>query len=337
MIDLNVLITTHHQAFMHRGGGEIEMREVATNLSRLGVKTDIYGPSSRPLEAYDTVLHFSVHGGGLQIAEAVKGAGKRLVLWPNLWWTDKPTREQAALVERFFAIADGIVFKSKAEQGNVARFVKLDAEKALIVPWGVDPCYEIPADPNMFKTIYRLNEYILWVGIIEERKNQLAAVEALKSGRLPVVFVGDYRDRAYYEACVRASPPHFKFLPHMPAKSEILRSAIQNCRIYLEAPLEPAGLSAFEAGLASRPLVLSDDAWSREQFGEHAVLVDPRSPESIREGVEHALAESQEQQLASLIRTKNSLPQCLNPLVRALDVGTENVHTLQRPQMRQSG
>lgn len=317
MIDLDVLITTYPQAFLYRGGGEAELRDLATNLRALGVKADIYGPASRPLATYDTVLHFSVHGGGLAIAEEVRRTGKRLVLWPNLWWIDSPSADEGALVKRFFDLADCVVFKSRTERDAVLAHVKLDERKIALSPWGVDPAYGTPADPLMFKTIYRLPDYILWLGIIEERKNQLAAVNALRDQPMPVVFIGDYRDKAYYDACVKAAPKHFKFLPHMPPKSEILRSALQNCRVYLEVPLDPPGLSALEAALAGRPLVLSSGAWAKEQFGDRATLVNPRAAQDIRDGIKTAMT-APLPDVASCVKNTHVLPACLKPLVQIL-------------------
>jgi glycosyltransferase involved in cell wall biosynthesis len=170
----------------------------------------------------------------------------------------------------------------------------------------------------MFKVIYGVDEYILWLGIIEQNKNQLFCIEALKDIDTPVVFLGNYRDRTYYEACRKAAPKHFKFLPSMPAKSEILRSALQNCKLYLEAPLEPPGHSSLEAGLAGVPLVLSDDAWSREQFRDSVVYVDPKSSESIFKGVEMALGKGNDSSIAGHIRRRHLYPQCLEPLIRVL-------------------
>ena len=318
MIDLDVLITTYPQAFLYHGGGEAELLDLAANLRALGVKADIYGPHSRPLAAYDTVLHFSVQGSGLGIVEEVKRAGKRLVLWPNLWWVNSPSADERSLVQRFFDLADCVVFKSRTERDAVLAHVKLGDRKVAMSTWGVDPSYGRPADPMMFKTIYRLSDYILWLGIIEERKNQLTAIEALRDQSTPVVFIGDYRDKAYYDACIKTAPKHFRFLPHMPAKSEILRSALQNCRVYLEVPHDPPGLSALEAGLAERPLVLSSGAWSSEQFGDAAVLVDCSSRASIRDGVEGALAEPAKS-AGELVRHGHLYPHCLQSFVHLLE------------------
>ncbi|MCC4118933.1 hypothetical protein LLG90_26650, partial [Aromatoleum toluclasticum] len=67
MKKLTVLITTYHEAFVVRGGGEYELLSIADGLRQCGFIADILGPYSRPLEFYDVVLHFSVHGGGLSL------------------------------------------------------------------------------------------------------------------------------------------------------------------------------------------------------------------------------------------------------------------------------
>jgi glycosyltransferase involved in cell wall biosynthesis len=318
MIDLKVLITTYHQAFLKKSGGEVELFETAMRLNELGVLVDVYGPKSRPLDAYDVVLHFSVHGGGLELLQTVKTVGKRIVLWPNLW-IENPTRDTKELIESHLALADAIVVKSGAEREHIVSQFAVAQELLHVVPAGVDACYGNPADPHMFKTIYRVDDYILWLGTIEERKNQLLAVEALRHLEIPIVFVGTYRNKVYYDACLRAAPTHFKFLPPMVPKSEVLRSAVQCCRLFLEVPLEPPGLSALEAGLAGRPLVLSDSSWSREHFGEHVTYVDPTSKESIGQGVNKALSsENRGAALSEEIRRRHLAPQCLEPLLRIL-------------------
>lgn len=318
MIDLKVLVTTYHQAFLKKSGGEVELFETAMRLNELGVLADVYGPKSRPLEAYDVVLHFSVHGGGLELLQTVKAVGKRIVLWPNLWIQD-PTLGTKELIAKHFALANAIVVKSEAEKEHIVSQFRVAQELFHVVPAGVDPCYGTPADPDMFKTIYRVDDYILWLGTIEERKNQLFAIGALRDIEIPIVFVGTYRNKKYYNKCLEASPRHFKFLPPMIAKSEVLRSAVQACRLFLEVPLEPPGLSALEAGLAGRPLVLSDSSWSREHFGEYVTYVDPTSKDSIESGVKGALSkEHSGAALSEKIRRRHLAPQCLEPLVRIL-------------------
>lgn len=69
-----------------------------------------------------------------------------------------------------------------------------------------------------------------------------------------------------------------------------------------------------------RNLVISDGPWSREHFGDQAIYVDPRSPESIRAGLEQGLRSGRRNSsLSQHIRDHFLLPGSLTPLVAALE------------------
>ncbi|MFP4847835.1 glycosyltransferase [Paraburkholderia sp. BR14264] len=291
------------------------------NLRQLGVRADLYGPTAQPLNKYDVVLHYSVIPTGMEFVREVKAEGKKLVLMPSLWWSKEPSQGEKNSAAAFFALADMIVFKSKSEFENVNAHVPVDQSKVAFCRWGADSCFEELISGDLFKQAYKVDDYLLSVGIIEERKNQLAAIHALRDSRIPLVFVGDYRDREYYEACVKAAPAHFKFLPYLAPKSEILRSAVRGCKAFIEVSLEPAGFSAFEAALARVPMVLSSGPWTQEHFGNELVhQVDPMSTESIQKGVEAALNTPVSPQLQRNVHNQYLMPQCLEPLVRVLRV-----------------
>jgi glycosyltransferase involved in cell wall biosynthesis len=322
MSDSRVLITTYPTAFLNRGGGELELVDLLSNLRQLGVRVDIYGSTSLPLVKYDVVLHYSIVPTSMVYVREAKSAGKKLVLMPSLWWRSEPDQSEKDSAAEFFRLADVVVFKSKSEHGNIARYVTVDPAKVAYCRWGVDSCFEEPADRELFKKTYNLDDYILWTGIIEERKNQLTAIHALKESKVPLVFVGDYRERSYYESCIKAAPTHFKFVPHLQAKSEILRSGIQNCKVFLEVSLEPPGFSAFEAALAQVPMVLSAGAWTDEHFGELVQQVDPMSTSAIQKAVQAALVAPVSPELHKNTRSRHLLPQSLEPLVRVLQLRT---------------
>jgi hypothetical protein len=103
-------------------------------------------------------------------------------------------------------------------------------------------------------------------------------------------------------------------------KSEILRSALRGCKAFVEVSLEPAGFSAFEAALSHVPMVLSAGPWTQENFGKLVHQVDPVSIDSIQKGVEAALNTPVAPQLQRDTHNQHLLPQCLEPLVRVLQV-----------------
>ncbi|MDL2216483.1 glycosyltransferase [Desulfovibrio sp. OttesenSCG-928-M14] len=316
-----VLITTYHQAFLHKAGGEFELFEVALALKKLGVFADIYGPYSRPLGAYDTILHFSVHAGGLELLRMVKGENKRIVLWPNLWLRDA-SNATLEVIRKHIDLADLIAIKSETEKQHLQSWLPVPHELFCKVYSGVDARYGVPTDKKLFGETHDVSNYILWVGIFEPDKNQLAAVKALRDLHIPMVFIGHARDKNYYDECLRAMPPHFKVLPFLPPKSDLFRSALQGCAAYIEIPKDPPGLSVLEAALAGAPIVVQDNAWTREHLGDAAIYVDPASPDSIRTGVLEALSgrnAAGRQALTERLRENNVFPRCLEALKVALE------------------
>lgn len=288
MNNIKVLLTTYHQAFVVRGGGEYELLSIADGLRQSGIIADIYGPYSRPLEYYDVVLHFSVHGGGLELLRTVKSHGKPVVLWPNLWATDL-SADVVAAVSEHVALSDVVTFKSRAERRNFLELVDVPEERIVECRAVADMCYLKPSPRSLFPDLHGVRDYALWMGIIEPSKNQLSIIGPLKELGIPLVMVGKYRDKVYYDACRRAGGDEVLFIDSLPQRSEIVRSAFQNARFYVELSLEPAGLSALEAGLSGCRMLLSDSEWSREHFLDHAEYVDPLSSASISAGVERVL------------------------------------------------
>lgn len=310
----SILLTTYHEAFLHRGGGEYELLETALNLRKLGFTADVYSPFSRELEYYDTILHFSIEESGLSILKAARRERKRIILWPNFWLGDGHLEGISELGRRFLELADAIVFKSRTEKNFFGSLIPFGDIPTLYVPVGVDPCFLTPPPGRLFRDSLGLEDYILWIGIIEPCKNQLRTINALRELSIPIVFIGNYRDAAYYEACQAAAPEHCIFLEPIAHKSDLMRAAIRECKLYIEPTLEPAGKSVIEAAVAGAPILTSDSEWAREHFGEHAIYVNPLDEESVLRGVRQGLEwKKQESSEAPLIQ-RHILPDVLKPL-----------------------
>jgi hypothetical protein len=317
MLNLRVLITTYHQAFLTRGGGEYELQSIADGLRQLGVIADIYGPYSRPIEFYDVVLHFSVHSGGLELLREIRSKGRPVVLWPNLWARELNS-ETVCSIREHLELARFVAFKSLSERDRFLSQIPVEAEKLALCRWIADLSYLKAAPSGLFKTLYRVHDYALWFGIIEPVKNQLAAIRILREKGIPLVIVGRYRDEAYFQTCREAGGDNVLFIEALPQKSEIVRSALQSASFYVELSLEPPGLSAIEAGLSGCRLLLSESDWSREILGDHAVFVDPLSDSDIALGVDRVLALPAENSASRKHLMTYCFPNAMTPLVDLL-------------------
>lgn len=317
MKKISVLLTTYHEAFVVKGGGEYELLSVADGLRQYGIIADIYGPYARSLDFYDVVLHFSVHGGGLGLLRMVKDHGKPIVLWPNLW-AESLNDTAISMIHEHVELADCVAFKSGAEASNFTALINVPPEKLVRCKSIADAYYTKPSPRGLFQELYGVQDYALWMGIVEPSKNQLSVIGPLKEMGIPLVIVGKYRDKVYYDACREAGRDNVIFIDSLPQRSEIVRSALQNARFYVELSLEPAGLSALEAGLSGSRILLSDSDWSREHFLDHAEFVDPLSFVSITDGVERVLKRPAfNSELQEHLRAY-CFPSAMEPLVKVL-------------------
>lgn len=311
-----VLLTTYHHAFLKKAGGEYELFSISEKLKCHGLIADVYGPFSRSLESYDVALHFSVHGGGLDLLQYIHGQGKPIALWPNLW-LNAPAPQLAPMVNAYINLSKMVIFKSLAEQSMFSRFFELPENKVRRVITQADPIYRKEAPPGLFPALYGLDRYAIGVGIIEPNKNQLAVIRAFKGTGLKLVLVGGHRDEAYYRTCQQEGGNDVVFIDGLPARSELMRSALRESCLFIECSHEPPGLSSIEAGLAGCRLVVSDSPWSREHFADLAHYCNPESQDSIRAAVEQGLASGKTDQGLS----DHLLPHCSETSVeRVVDI-----------------
>ena len=131
------------------------------------------------------------------------------------------------------------------------------------------------------------NEFILFVGTLEPRKNLAKLVEAL-SGQAdlpPLVVAGA---QGWGDVSVAASD-NVKFLGHV--EERFLGGLYAAASVMAYPSLwEGFGLPVLEAMAQGTPVVTSESISTEEVAGGAAVLVDPRSAESIREGIRNAIA-----------------------------------------------
>lgn len=142
------------------------------------------------------------------------------------------------------------------------------------------------ADSTLFSAWCGIEDYILCVGRIEPRKNQLVLAHAAKTLRMPVVFIGHVGDHRYMKAVKSAAGDLAVFVPRLEADDPLLKSAYAGASVFcLPSWSEGAPLAALEAAAAGAPLVLSDRSGEREYFGSFAAYVNPANIDALRDAL----------------------------------------------------
>jgi glycosyltransferase involved in cell wall biosynthesis len=323
---LRVRAVGRFDAFSAPGGGEVQLRSTVTALAEAGHDARAWHPWDDDLGAGDLVHFFGSRPEFLPAAAAAKNRGARVVVSTVAWFDWRNTLREpgpwpkklvhaaryatrAALPQwaswrkRLYDTADLLLPNSQAEAAQLMRLFRVPATTIRVVPNGADRRFA-SADPKLFRARYGLDRFVLCVGRIEPRKNQLALVRALAGTGLPLVFIGEAvpGHERYAARCRREADANAHFLGRLSPDDPLLASAYAACStMALVSWYETPGLVALEAAMTGTPLVLPEGGCAREYFGDSAEYVAPHDLPAIRRAVLRSSALPRRPEMAALV------------------------------------
>jgi glycosyltransferase involved in cell wall biosynthesis len=170
-----------------------------------------------------------------------------------------------------------------------------EAERIRVVPWGVEP---VEVDGRELERVRRTHalpeEFVLFVGTVEPRKNLRGLVEAMRSvPELPLVIAGaDGWGDAVGDGHRSGTGPlaDVFFLGFVPQPD--LRPLLQAATVFAYPSFQEGfGLPILEAMAQGTPVVTSRGSATEEVAGGAAVLADPVDTGSIADAIRAVLAD----------------------------------------------
>lgn len=195
-------------------------------------------------------------------------------------------------VKHACAAADKIIAISQKTKDDVIDLLNIDPEKIEVVYQGCHPAFAVPVDPTQKLAInkkYGLpSEYILSVGTIEERKNLMLAVKALKHiNSLPLVVVG--KPTAYLEKVkqyLAASNLTDRVLFLHNVEFADLPAIYQQAKVFVyPSRYEGFGIPVLEALSAGIPVVAAKGSCLEEAGGPDSFYVYPDDEQDLAEKI----------------------------------------------------
>jgi hypothetical protein len=212
-------------------------------------------------------------------------------------------RRLARLEQQRQAIVDWATVylpNGQGEADQVHQNFGLDYSRTVIVPNGVMERF-FEARPEPFVEKYGLRDFVLCAARVEERKNQLSLVAALRGTGIPLVIIGQPFTEEYRELCRRYADDNVVFLDAF--EQQDLASAYAAAKVHaLVSWYETPGISTLEAAAAGCKVVSTDRGTAREYLGELGWYCDPKDIASIREAVLQAYQAPRSPQLKEHIR-----------------------------------
>ncbi len=193
--------------------------------------------------------------------------------------------------------ADKIIAISKQTKNDIVNFYKINPDK-------IDVIYQ--TCDNNFKTIYTNNKiaelkqkfklpdnFLLYVGTIEPRKNLLTIVKSLVFGKIdfPLVVVG--RKTKYAEEVI-------KFIEEHNIKNQIIFidniSTLDLAKLYQAADIfiypsifEGFGIPIIEALYSKTPVITTQQGCFSEAGGQSSIYINPENHQELAEQIKHLL------------------------------------------------
>jgi len=231
--------------------------------------------------------------------------------------------------------ASRIIAVSEQTRQDIIRFLNVDEKRIRVVYQGCHRQFYSRVSQDTLTSTRRQfalpEEYLLYVGTIEERKNLLKIVQALHQGAIdcPLVVVG--RRTSYYQQVRDYIDKHgmedqINFLDHVQVSD--LPAIYQASKGFIyPSSYEGFGIPILEALNSGVPVITSSGGCLAETAGKGGLLIDPHNSEQmidairqvledsglrdrlVREGGVHALKFREEQTIPALY---NVYLECLN-------------------------
>jgi glycosyltransferase involved in cell wall biosynthesis len=320
---LTVLFNTYTVAFDCPGGGEVQLLKYEQYLQASGIRVlryDTWNPHPQFDEA-DIVHYFSVQGGSWRFLYHVTAVRRIPLVNSPIIWLDIPGKYGLSEIDAVLKMCDKILPNSQAECRQLSEVFGLSPDLFTPIVNGVDEVFFERADPNIFREKFGLSgPFVLCMGNIEDRKNQLRLIEALSGSGLNLVLAGHEREADYTAKCRAAADSTVLFIGPLEHGSLLQRSAYAAADLLcLPSTLETPGLAALEAAAAGSRLALTSIGCTEEYFGKFAVYLDPYDVNDIRRAVDSALANPKDPLLPDYVRERYTWKKAAESLCRVYE------------------
>lgn len=201
-------------------------------------------------------------------------------------------------------LAEVLIADSESTRRDAMRILGIPPEKITTIPLGISAEFRPISDPVLFEACrekYKLpQEFILYVGLVEPRKNLpllLSAFARLKCTEptVPLVIVGRY-GWMYEDIFRQIEELSLKnkviFTGYVPA--EDLPIVYNLARLFVYPSIyEGFGFPPLEAMACGTPVITTSVSSMQENVGDAAILVPPQDEDALVEAMQRLLTDAQ--------------------------------------------
>lgn len=178
------------------------------------------------------------------------------------------------------------------EMMQIKKHLKFSADDAriVVVPNAIDITAVKTAEQRAAK-YEKYKDWLVCVGRIDARKNQLKLLEALQNSDYNLLLIGKCSpgQKGYFKKVMKEikGNPHIKYIEQLP--NEELYQLYRVCKVsVLPSWFETPGLVSLEAASMGCNIVISDKGTTKDYFGKYAYYCNVMDAKSIRKQIDAA-------------------------------------------------
>jgi glycosyltransferase involved in cell wall biosynthesis len=306
---MNVLFNCNNTAFQSPGGGEILLLKTKEFLNKEKVNVKLFDQWNDKLQDFNILHNFGLSKNCYDLINITNVKKIPIVLtpiysWPSLKFAIKSGHtlknkinlsfyalyhninflNKYTIVKKILEKSNKILPDSNAEIDLLIKKFKIKKEKFQRIPNGVDEKF-YNSNKKEFIDKFNLEDFVLYVGRIESRKNVLNLIKIFNHLNIKLVIIGDYlpQSKEYYDLCKKLAKKNIHFLGKIDHESSLLKSAYAAAKVVvLPSWLETPGLSALEGGLAGANIVITSRGSACEYFRDYAYYINPFDNNDIK-------------------------------------------------------
>ena len=280
-------------------GDTIQVLLTKKYLERLNIKVDLISNSNRSLKDFSLIHIFGISNISeiYPFINKAKNQKIKIAISPIFWISEEyinspycklarnNLQKQDILRKEILELCDILLPNSLMEANFVLNYFSIDKAFKIIPNCADISFYSASSEKFVKKT--KLSDYILCVGRICPRKNQLSLIKAFRSSNIPLLLIGPVEDKEYFKTCKENSGSNIFFLNAIPHHE--LNSVYAGCKVHvLPSWFETPGLASLEAGLAGANIVVTEYGCTKEYFKDYAYYCQPYDTSSIYKSVMEA-------------------------------------------------
>ena len=278
---MRVGVLSYPMLFQTGGGLKMKLSRTVEALQKRGIEARLADPVRERLTEYDLIHLFAPYNGNHRVVEQAKSDGLPVVMstilnppftrWDGIRarllsrltsrltsWTISTSYQQ---VQTALAMADHLVVLGSIERNMLIDGYLMPPEKITVIHNGIGEEF-FSASPQAFEAAHAIpHPFVLHTGIVNDVKNQLGLVRALKNEDVHIVMVGyaGKGNEEYLAACLKEGGGKVHYLGELP-HGPLIASAYAAADV-VAIPSRHEGMpNSILEGLASdKPVVLTDN------------------------------------------------------------------------------